>query len=291
MQTALGADFGLSPMPGFGLTAWFPIAFTGLGNRAFNYGDAGELHAGTPELFWLARKFNIPDAAAFQLKSAGQSPAKAALDMIWGSWWLQHPPAQRLVPIGQVYRDINVAFMRSDTNSLPSAFVGFKGGDNRFNHGHLDIGTFVYDAAGHRWAVDLGGEAYSVPGYFGNKRWTYYRCRAEGHNTLVIGPDQGPDQSPGAVVSIGRTGFKPGNSFVIADLTAAYPKASIACRGLRLIGNSLLIQDEILNRKPADVWWFMHTEALIEPSGRPAKLTLGDQTLTATILEPSGAVF
>lgn len=291
MQTALGTDFGLSTIPGFARTASFPAAFTGLANRAFSYGDSGEGHAGTPELFWLARKFGNPDAAAFQLKYAGKSPAKAASDMIWGGWWLQHPPAERPVPVGQLYRGVNVVFMRSDTNSPPSAFVGFKGGDNRFNHGHLDIGTFVYDAAGHRWAVDLGGEVYSMPGYFGNKRWTYYRCRAEGHNTLVIGPDQGPDQLPSAVVTIGKTGFKPGNSFAIADLTPAYPKASSARRGLRLIRNSLLIQDEIQSKKPSDVWWFMHTEAAIEANGRTAKLTIGDQTLTATILEPSEAVF
>jgi len=291
MQSALGTDFGLSSIPGFDLTAMFPVAFTGLGMRAFSYGDSGEVHAGTPELFWLARKFNKPDAAVFQLKSAGKTPSKAVLDMVWGDWWLEHPPAERPHPVVQVFRGANLAFLRSDTNSIPSAFVGFKGGDNRFNHGHLDIGTFVYDAFGCRWAVDLGGEAYSVPGYFGKLRWTYYRCRAEGHNTLVIDPDQGPDQSPSAVVTIGRTGFMPGNSFAIADLTAAYPKALSARRGLRLLRNSLLIQDEIQNKTPSDVWWFMHTEATIDASGQTAKLTLGDKTLTATILEPSNAVF
>jgi len=291
MQTALGTDFGLSSIPGFSFTASFPLAFTGLGGRAFSYGDAGEIHSEMPELFWLAKKFNNPNAAAFQLKTAGKTPAKAASDMVWGSWWLQHPPVERPRPPGQAFRGVNVAFMRSDANSPQSAFVGFKGGDNRFNHGHLDIGTFVYDAAGCRWAVDIGGDAYSMPAYFGNKRWTYYRCRAEGHNTLVIASNQGPDQSPSAVVPLAKTSFKPGNSFATANLTPAYPNAASVRRGLRLLGNSLLIQDEIQNKSPSDVRWFLHTEAAIEPNGRTAKLTIGDQTLTATILEPATATF
>ena len=34
--------------------------------------------------------------------------------------------------------------------------------------------------------LDLGGDNYNLPGYFGRQRWTYYRLRTEGHNTLTI---------------------------------------------------------------------------------------------------------
>jgi hypothetical protein len=33
--------------------------------------------------------------------------------------------------------------------------------------------------------VDLGGDVYSLPGYFGKQRWAYYRTSTVGHNTLI----------------------------------------------------------------------------------------------------------
>ena len=60
--------------------------------------------------------------------------------------------------------------MRSDWLDPSAMFVGIKAGTNRVNHSHLDLGTFVLDALGQRWAVDLGGDNYNLPGYFGNKR-------------------------------------------------------------------------------------------------------------------------
>ena len=74
-------------------------------------------------------------------------------------------------------------------------FVGFKGGDNKVNHSHLDLGTFVLDALGQAWALDLGSDDYNLPGYFGKQRWNYYRLRTEGHNTLTI---EGENQNPEA---------------------------------------------------------------------------------------------
>jgi len=47
-----------------------------------------------------------------------------------------------------------------------AAFVGFKGGDNAASHAHLDLGEFVYDAGGVRWAgtcaLCLGAQAAQV---------------------------------------------------------------------------------------------------------------------------------
>ena len=86
--------------------------------------------------------------------------------------------------------------MRSAWDDPNAVSVDFKAGDNKANHSHLDLGSFIVDALGVRWACDLGADDYNMPGYFGGKRWTYYRLRAEGHNTLVI--NSGRDvESPG----------------------------------------------------------------------------------------------
>ena len=60
-------------------------------------------------------------------------------------------------------RDTNANFQRALDHAMvlhsdaEALFIGFKAGDNRVNHSHLDLGTFVLDALGQRWAIDLGG--------------------------------------------------------------------------------------------------------------------------------------
>ncbi len=137
-----------------------------------------------------------------------------------------------------------------------------KSGQDGLNHGHLDLGSFVFDANGERWATDLAGDDYNLPSYFSNLRWTYYRLRAEVHNTLVINPDTSGGQSITASTFI--TPFVSSNnaSGMIADLTSAYAISSKSVkRGIALINNKsqLLIQDEIINKAPSTVYWFFHT--------------------------------
>ena len=86
------------------------------------------------------------------------------------------------------YYPADVVTLRTRWQDGEATFMGFKAGEMGASHGNLDAGSFVLDALGTRWAVDLGGDDYALPGYFGSQRWTYYRLRAEGHNTLVINP-------------------------------------------------------------------------------------------------------
>jgi hypothetical protein len=185
--------------------------------------------------------------------------------------------------------------MRSAWNDPNATFVGFKAGDNKANHSHLDTGSFVLDALGYRWAVDLGAENYNLPGYFGAKRWEYYRLRAEGQNTLVLNPDARPDQDPKAATQILRFDTKPDASFAVADLTPAYAsQATKVQRGVMLLGRKqVLVQDEIAANAPLQAWWFMHTgaEVKIEADGSSAVLTQGEARLQAKILLPVGAQF
>jgi len=107
-------------------------------------------------------------------------------------------------------------------------FVGLKAGDNNANHSHLDVGTFVVDALGKQWARDTAADNYSLPGYFDKveQRWTCYRTRAEGHNTLVLSPSQERDQDTKAAAKVKRFLSEPAKAFAIADLTPAYEKPS-----------------------------------------------------------------
>ncbi len=291
MDSALGTDFGLSQIPGFSRAGDFPIYAAGPVGKTFNYADAGDKAGGAAQLFWFARKFDQPDYAAYQAKFAAQSPR--ALDLLWGSSW--DNPKMGGLPLDKYFRNSEVVTMRSAWDDPNALFVAFKAGDNKANHSHLDLGTFVLDALGQRWALDLGADNYNLPAYFGNKRWTYYRLRAEGHNTLVINPGEGPDQDPKAATTITRFDAQPQRAFALADLTPAYkPHAQQVQRGLALLERRMvLVQDEIKAEKPAEVWWFMHTHATVQiaADGTTATLTQGKARLWARLLSPAEAKF
>jgi hypothetical protein len=195
------------------------------------------------------------------------------------------------------FRRADIVSFRSSWTDEKALFVGFKGGDNKANHSHLDLGTFVLDADGARWALDMGVDDYNLPGYFDkdNFRWVYHRMRAEAHNTLVINPGADPDQLPTAVAAVTRFVSKPNHAFAITDLTAAYAKhAQKVARGIALLDRKqVLVQDEVASEKPAEIWWFMHTQAEIKISddGGTAILSQGDAKLQARILSPADGKF
>lgn len=290
LDSALGTDFGLSRMTGFRDTGLYPIYLTGPLGRTFNYADGGDRMPQPPQMFWLAQKFSQPVYRWYEARVT--SPG--ALDLLWYNSDSRSPKTAQL-PLGKYFRGPELVTLRSEWEDPQALYVGFKAGDNKVSHSHLDLGSFIFDALGERWAIDTGADDYNLPAYFGNKRWTYYRLRAEGQNTLVINPGAGPDQDPAAATSIIRFQSKPNESFAIADLTAAYRKeSSKVWRGIKLMDrNCVVIQDEIQAEKPAEVWWFMHTgaEIKIEDAGRSAILRQAGKELRAYVLTPNDARF
>jgi hypothetical protein len=293
LQSALGTDYGLSQMQGFSRTGDAPLNFTGPLGLTFNYADAHPHFSGAWQLFWLASAFNEPDYAVYQSKYAREDVHP--LDLLWGASWLARDPKMSARPLDRLFRADNVVYFRSAWNDPRALFVGFKGGDNKVNHGHLDLGEFVFDALGQRWAMDLGPDDYNRPGYFGPERWTFYRCRAEGNNCFILNPSADPDQSPRAVAPVEKFFSAADRADAVVDLSAAYAgQATSARRGVAMLDRKrVLIQDEVAATKPFEYLWFMHTEAkiAIADDGRSAKLTLGGETLTARVLSPANAKF
>ena len=289
LDSALGTDFGLSKIPGFAATGAFPMYFTGPFGKTFNYADVGGegKFGGAFQLFWLATKFGGPSFAAFQ--QAYVNTKVSALDLVWGAAWEARHPAMGSYPLNRYFRGSEVVTMRSAWNDPNALYLGFKAGDNKVNHGHLDLGSWIFDALGCRWATDLGSDNYNMPGYFGKARWTYYRLRAEAHNTLLINPGAGPDQDPKAVCRITRFQEKP--AMAVTDLTAAYQaQATRVERGIRLLDGAVLVQDEIATPRPAEVWWLMHTPATVEIQAGGAAAILkheGKQVRVSLISEPT----
>ena len=286
LQSALGTDFGLSGLPGFAEAGLFWIHSTGPVGLTFNFADAGAKEGNAAEMFWLARKFDRP---MYAWEERRQARGGDALDLIWYDPRGSGPVAEKM-PLCARFRGAEVAFLRSAWEDPQALFAGFKGGDNRANHSHLDLGTFVFDARGARWAHDLGADDYNMPDYFGKKRWTYYRLRSEGHNIVTI---DGENQDPRARSPLIAFGVDPRFSFAVADLAAAYPKRLAAHRrGLALAGGkTLLVVDELTAAKDESLRWTLHTPKDIALDGRRAEVARGGERLTARILSPEGASF
>jgi hypothetical protein len=290
MQTALGTDFDYSEFPGFSVTGDFPIHCQGPSGIGANFADASPRAVGGPQMFWLASRFRRPDYARFQLAAAAGHP----LEILW----YQPGLANRSVdtPLDRHFRGTEVVTMRSSWTDPTATWLAFKAGSNAINHSHLDLGSFIFEALGVRWAVDLGADNYNLPGYFGKGRWDFYRLRAEAHNTLVINPGPGADQNPRAMAPITEFRTKPCCASAKADLTAAYAPAARRVQRMIQMGpdrEHVFIIDEVKLKEPGEVWWFMNTRARIEirPDGRSAMLTQNGQKLLARIISPASAKF
>lgn len=295
LRNTLGTDGGYLSYPGMDGLGTFIGDVTGPTGRPYDFCDShtsGPIDS--PALLWLARAFDEPSWAAYQLRSVGEEGS--AQDLLWYDPGLVTEPTTDRRRSGYYPGAEETVTIRERWDDPDAAFVGCKGGDNQVNHGDLDLGSFVFDRFGTRWAIELPPNDYNVPGYWGmgvdGGRWRYYRKRAEGHNTVVLDPDGTPDQHPFATAAVERFERGVDEAFTIVDLSAAYPGASVR-RGIALTAgrSQLVITDELAAPEPVSAWWFMHTRADVQPDGATARLRSDGTELLATIVEPANAGF
>lgn len=286
LNTALGTDFGLSEMPGFSETGYFPIYITGPTGKTFNFADAHDNPPHAPQMFWLARKFNRPIYGWYEKAILKQK--LHPLDLIWFDP-RETDPVKEGLPLDRYFENVGVVSMRSSWSDSNALFVAFKGGDNKANHSHLDLGTFVLDALGHRWAVDLGPDDYNIPGYFGSKRWSYYRLRSEGHNVITF---DGANQDPVAKGAVIRFESETDFASAAVDLSEAYAQfASKVIRTISMPGRRRVLIEDLIELKSESIpVWNMHTPAEIGIDGRTALLRRGDAALRVEVIEPENAL-
>lgn len=305
-----GTDFGMSEIDGFRQLGSFPVYIT-TPTGMFNFGDNKAEKCYTPVLHWYASEYNSPLLSVYQMSDLpgiftlndsqnterNGSGRDKALSSLWFnrdfenadfsneplSLYLKSDVGQSLVLMRSAYFDEN------------ATFAGIKGGYNFINHGDLDIGTFVFDSMGERWAEELGPGSYDAPGYFTNLpaggRWKNYCKRAEGQNTLAINPDITlDDQYVLAQADFNSFEENEQGGVAILDMTDAYRMNGCinAERGFELYNNrtSLKISDKIKCIVKSDIYWFMHTKAEIEISedGKTAILTINGKHMKATLL-------
>lgn len=287
LNTAAGSDYGFSDIEGLNMTGYYPFAMHGEGG-VFNFSNCGSGNVYASEVFYLANLFGDSNLQIMQYSFTQKLKRKLDFKgLLWykGNYETEVENRQR----DYYFRDTEVCSMRSSYDSTAN-FIAFCAGKNYVPHAHLDVGSFVLDMGGQRFACDLGNENYNLKTTY---PWEPYRNRAEGHNTLVINPDINPDQNDKASTMINRFEAYASYSLAVCDMTAAYSDdVKSAIRGIRFLNNrqTVLLQDEIRCIDSSDIWWFMHTQATVTISadGKTATLQKGDVTINAKILTPSG---
>lgn len=285
LESALATDWGLTASPGFRQTADFRIDLIGPSGINFNFADSGSSPGSASCLFWLAKRFNRPDYDAAERIISSKRPF--IFHLIFFNEKFSSPRAAETLagrPLSRRFTGVDIAVLRS-SHEKDATWLAIKGGNNKANHSNLDLGTFVLEVRGQRFAEELGADDYTLPGYFGKNRWDYYRTRTEGQNTLVI---SGENQLTHAKARI--TGFTDTSTTI--DLTPGYPASEKIIRKVEILPDGgASIEDSIVLSKPAPVVWTMHTKAEATSEGKTATLTRGGITLRAEILSPASAVF
>ncbi len=307
LASALGTDWNLSTAPGFLASAGAFAQTIGPSGRFYNFSDGVERPMFQPALFWFVRQTGDLGLIASELRilreaSAARTAALrdrfAVLTMLW---WPDTPAASATpaLPLRWLGRGPNpLAVFRDSWTDPASLYLALKGGAAELNHAHMDAGSFILEADGVRWAIDLGMQDYhsleSKNVDLWNRaqdsqRWAVHRLNHRTHNLVTI------DDQPHRVAGHARiTHFSAAdtNPHAIVDVTEVYAnQAATAQRGYRLLpGRRILIQDELTGLRPGSiVRWQMATRAEVAAAQATAILSQDGRTLHAQVLTPAAA--
>ena len=306
LESVLGTDFGLGDAPGFRKTPEFYLHATGPTGLFFNFADCGARGGVTPAMYWFAAWQENPallwnerrELARFaeeEPNAQGTGNRVLPFLLIWAQPFDETTPPSDLHYRGD--GPSPVGMHRSGWND-EATYLGIKGGSPSTNHGHMDIGSFVLDMQGVRWAYDLGMQGYHGLESQGiglwnrgqdSERWTVFRLNNFSHNTLVVDEQLQRVDGHAPIVGFSDASEAP---FTLIDMAPVYEgQLAEALRGARLFGESVLIQDELrVAEDTASVRWGMVTRAEVTiVSDTEAVLEENGRTVTLRVLAPERA--
>ncbi|SBW07440.1 heparinase II/III family protein [uncultured Dysgonomonas sp.] len=277
-ETALGSDKNFHKTEGFMKTAEYMLYMSGTDGLCFNYADSYNNETPRPSMFWFARKSNNTSL----LYKEKQMLAKGA--------YLKSFAEDRLLPMTLIYANMEsfehilppgnkiwvgsgatpVAMVRTSWGGSNDQYVGVKAGKASESHGHMDAGSFVYDAFGIRWAADLGMQSYAPLEAKDvdlwnmgqdSQRWDIFRLGNKSHNTLIVNDKRHLVDGMSTITKVYDTDKRLG---VDVDLTPVFKDdLNSAKRTITLIDEDYLSVDDIITTKNKNttIRWNMLTTA------------------------------
>lgn len=304
LDSTLGTDNGLSSTPGFSKTAEYMLYMTGLNSKFFNYSDCAPSSTAALASWWFADKYNNPSLLYNELKMLKNGEYASCAE-------------NRLLPMIMAFaNNLNLDAVSAPSNKLWSGkgetpvvmvhtdwtytdtdkYLGIKGGMAGSSHGHMDAGSFVYDAYGVRWSMDFGLQSYTtlesvLAGLGGNlwdmgqnsMRWDVFRLNNLNHSTLSINDARHRVGGAATLTSTINTATELGAIFNLTDVVS--DQAASATRTVKIVNDeNLVVIDEIKARtdKSAKVRWCMVTPAVPTVESNRIVLTNGSKVMYLT---------
>lgn len=299
-EQSFGTDFGLSEVPGFLKTGDFILFMEGVAGN-FNYSDSGGKITPAVAIWYFADKLGRPELLYNEMRAL-ETGKYTKFD------------EARLLPLVMYYaskvdtRNVSkpdknmwyglgnnpVALMRGDwTSSYSDSYLAVKAGKASNSHGHMDAGSFVYDAYGQRWARDLGMAKYGpiekefkkINGNLWSFKQDSYRWRVQRlnnfhHTTITLNNELHCADGEAVVKEFIDTDSERG---VVLDMSQVFDgQAESVERTVKILSdNSLMVIDKVAAPSDRDVKysWRMVTKAMPSIKKDCMELTIGDETM------------
>ncbi len=306
VEKALGSDRGLSRSPGFLQTSDFLKHMIAPSGKNFNWSDNGLGANLSPAMFWIAQKSDKPSVLwsekAF-LEGEDFSKFKGIRELPAIMIWAKNIPLDKITEpeekcwFGQGPNP--VAMMRTSWTDPNAIYLGFKSGSPSINHGHMDVGSFVMEADGVRWASDPGMQNYESleskgMSIFGRtqdaQRWTIYRMNNHSHNVISINNQH---QQVNGYGKIDAYSDDEAFSFAVSDITSVYDgQMKQVVRGVAIKdGKYVVVRDEVeALEQETKLKWAMFTFADVELGDNAAVLTKDNKRLHMRVKGPENVV-
>lgn len=267
-----------------------------------NFGDCTPRREFPPELFWFARETNRPGLVAGEAGRLAATTEAFRRKVATGA-----PPRfpSRFLPLAllwmpdneQAAGEIAAPAAWSTGGESPLAVfragdgrealcVAIKGGSPRASHGHMDVGSFIMELGGVRWAVDCGMPDYAhVEAHglnlFGEDRWRVFVVGPDSHSIPLI-----DDALPVETAAASLSAFDAAARSAAIDLTPLYAGQVDRLRRELLVesSDSVVVRDTLAGAKPGAVYrfsWMTLAKVDVTPTG--AVLTQDGRTLRLTV--------
>lgn len=313
MENAFGTDFGLCDAPGFLESGEFMLHMVTPQLRSFCYSDCSANAGLLPALFWFYRKTGDASILCNQGRLLQADSRRNHLQdrllpllFVWGQGASLDQPTVPKTLYWKGGGDNPVFLMRSDWNDPDALYVGVKMGTPGASHAHMDVGSFIFEAEGVRWAIDMGGEDYDRlekrgvdlwNGAQGSQRWEVFRYNNKAHNTLTFNDKP---QSIKGKVQIKDWCDSARLRYVAMDLTPVYEGQVLHVeRAVAMVDNSYAVIEDRVEPGPyyTRMRWTLVTEAtprilsdsvlLLEKEGKRCYMRVASQTPVRWIIRPA----
>jgi hypothetical protein len=288
LKTATGQTLQLESSPGFMDSAEYITQTTTPTGRFYSYSDSGDGREMLAALLWFYRAAHRSDSAREEVnRYLAKADRFLPLALVW---WSPTNAKTTQEPLHRRFRgEVPIAVHRSAWNDPKASYIAAKGGTASASHAHMDVGSFIVEADGVRWALDLGSQDYNSleqagvdlwNSKDGSQRWDVFRIGPDSHNILRIGNHPQPVKGRGEILSHTDSGPLPHTVFDISGVYAPY--ATSVMRGIAITSDAqIVIQDEWRGAtEPVTFQWL--TRASVEVNG--LEVTLNDKGQSLKLL-------